>query len=123
MVCLEEGIPEGILKPEELLPVYLSDEIRCRFLCIGQDSQNQPLVGKEQVSEDIKRGMGNLVCFADFFYGVDMQEVSFQHSQDKAQAVGRIRDQHFWKKGVGMSAGSALYSWDTQDHRHWPVIL
>jgi len=77
MVCLEEGIPEGILKPEELLPVYFSDEIRCRFLCIVQDSQDQLLVGKEQVSEDIKRGMRNLICFADFFYGVGMQEVSF----------------------------------------------
>lgn len=123
MVCLEKRIPEGIPELEELLPVYLSDEARCCLLCIIQNSQNQPLVGNEQASEDIKRGMGNLVRFADFLYGVGVQEVGFQYSQDKAQAVGRIRDQHFWKKGVGMPAGGALYPWDIQDHRYGTVIL
>ena len=39
MVCLEKRIPEGIPELEELLPVYLSDEASCFFLCIVQDSR------------------------------------------------------------------------------------
>ena len=123
MVCLEKRIPEGIPELEELLPVYLSDEASCFFLCIVQDSQDQPFVGKEQAAEDIKCRMRDLVCFTDFLYGMGMQEVGFQHSQDKSQAVGRIRDQHFGKKGVGMPAGSALYPRHAQDRRHWPMTL
>ena len=94
MVCLEKRIPEGIPELEELLPVYLSDEASCFFLCIVQDSQDQPFVGKEQAAEDIKRRMGDLVRFTDFLCCMGMQEIGFQHSQDKAQAVGRIGDQH-----------------------------
>ena len=123
MVCLEKRIPEGIPELEELLPVYLSDEASCFFLCIVQDSQDQPFVGKEQAAEDIKRRMGDLVRFTDFLCCMGMQEIGFQHSQDKAQAVGRIRDQHFRKKGMSMSAGDTFYPRDTQGQRYWPVIL
>ena len=108
---------------KELFPVYLSDEVRCLFLCIVQHSQDQTFVGKEQAAESIKRGMGDLVHFTDILYGMGMQEIGFQHSQDKAQAVGRIRDQHFGKKGMGTSARGTLYPRHAQDHRHWPVIL
>ena len=65
-------------------------------------------MGKEQAAEGIKRGMDNLVSFTNFFYCMDMQEIGFQHCQDKAQAVGRIGDQHFGKKGMGMSAVFAV---------------
>src|SRR5699024_429642 len=123
MVCLEKGMPERIPELGELHPIYLSDEVRSLFLCIVQDSQDQPFMGKEQAAEGIKRGMDNLVSFTNFFYCMDMQEIGFQHCQDKAQAVGRIGDQHFGKKGMGMSAGDTLYPWDTQNYRHWPVIL
>lgn len=114
---------EGVQELKELFPVYLSDEVRCLFLCIVQHSQDQTFVGKEQAAESIKRGMGDLVHFTDILYGMGMQEIGFQHSQDEAQAVGRIRDQHFGKKGMGMSAGGTLYPRHAQDHRHWPVIL
>ena len=123
MVCLEEGMPEHIQELGKLLPVYPSDEAGCRFLCVIQNATDQPLVGKEQAAEDIKCRMRDLVCFTDFLYGMGMEEVGFQHSQDKAQAVGRIRDQHFRKKGVGVSAGGTLYPRDTQDHRHGTVIF
>ena len=123
MICLEKGIPEGIQELKEPRPVYLFNEIRCFFLCAVQNSQDQLLVGKEQVPEDIKCGMGDLIRFTDLLYGMGMQEIGFQHGQDEAQAVGRIRDQHLGKKGMGMPARSALYPWDTQDHCHWPAIL
>ena len=123
MVGLEKGIPERIQELKELLPVHLSNEVRCLFLCVIQDSQDQSFMGKEQAAEDIKRGMGDLVRFTDLLYGMGMQEVGFQYSQDKTQAVGRIRDQHFRKKGMGMSAGGTSYTRDTQGQRYWPVIL
>ena len=116
-------MPEHIQELGKLLPVYPSDEADCRFLCVIQNAKDQPLVGKEQAAEDIKCRMRDLVCFTDFLYGMGMEEVGFQHSQDKAQAVGRIRDQHFRKKGVGVSAGGTLYPRDTQDHRHGTVIF
>lgn len=80
-------------------------------------------MGKEQAAEGIKCGMGDLISFADLLYCMEMQEISFQYGQDKAQAVGRIRDQHLREEGMGMSAGGTFYPRDTQDRRHWPVIL
>ena len=44
-------------------------------------------MGKEQVPEDVKCGMGDLVSFTNIFYRMDMQEISIQNGQDKAQAV------------------------------------
>ena len=106
MVCLEKGKTEGTPEPPEYLAIHHLNEIRWFALCIVQDSQDQLFMRKEQVSENIKRRMSDLIGLTDLFYRMDMQEIVFQHSEDKAQAVGRIRDQHFREKGVGMSAGS-----------------
>lgn len=44
-------------------------------------------MGKEQVPEDVKCGMGDLVSYTNIFYRMGMQEISIQNGQDKAQAV------------------------------------
>ena len=41
-------------------------------------------MGKEQAAEGIKRGMDDMVSFTDFLHCMDMQEIGFQHGQDKA---------------------------------------
>ena len=75
-------------------------------------------MGKEQAPEDVKCGVGYLVSFTDIFYRMDMQEISIQNGQDKAQAVRGIGNQHLRKEGMGMPAGGALYPWDTQGFRY-----
>lgn len=123
MVRLEKGKTEGIPEPPEYLTIHHLDEIRWFALCIVQDSQDQLFVGKEQLSEDIQRRMDDLIGLTDLFYRMGMQKIVFQHGEDEAQAVRRIGDQHFGKKGMGMSAGDTLYPGNTQGHCLHPVIF
>ena len=98
---------------EELFSIHPFNEFGRYALGVVQDSQAHLLVGQKQVPKDIERGMGDLIIFTDLFYCVDVQKIGFEHSQHKAQAVRRIRDQHLRQEGMGMSAGETLYPRDT----------
>ena len=87
MFWLLECIPERLSKAEEPFTFQLSDKISRFFMCFIQEPQDHLFMGKEQVPEDVKCGMADLVSFTNIFYRMGMQEISIQNGQDKAQAV------------------------------------
>lgn len=71
----------------------------------------------------IKRRGYDTKDFIDPFYGLQVQKISPQYKQDKAQGIGSVRNQTGWMGSMGVPAEIAAepLNRDVVDHR--PIFL
>lgn len=89
---------------------------------VGQHTQPQRFLAQEHPFPFIEGGRGDAGGFTEGGYGFQMQKIALQDTQDEPQGVRAVRDEAGGYGSVGMAAGTAAVSGDSDAVGDGPSI-